>query len=250
MSLQNVLKLYKKLGQTPLEAIEDFRNKNLQYRDVPMTYAGRLDPMAEGLLLVLTGEECKKKEEYTALDKEYEGQILFGFQTDTGDMLGIPSKVPGVKGDEEEVKKLSEELVGKRLQKYPKFSSRTVEGKPLWKWSREGKEVERPSQTIEVYEFEILECRMEKDSDILDNIRMSVGRVRGDFRQEKILSRWQEILEDSQGEALVCKLKTKVSSGTYIRGLAEELGHKVGTVATLYKLRRTKIGDFELLSSS
>jgi len=53
-----------------------------------MTYAGRLDPLAEGLLLVLTGEECKNKEKYLGLDKEYEVDVLFGFATDTYDILG------------------------------------------------------------------------------------------------------------------------------------------------------------------
>ena len=87
--------IYKKVGETPLEALENFRTKRLdeghvEYRNIPMTYAGRLDPMAEGDLLILIGEECKKKDAYLGLDKEYEVEVLFGIETDTHDVLGIP----------------------------------------------------------------------------------------------------------------------------------------------------------------
>ena len=53
-----------------------------------MTYAGRLDPMASGLLIVLAGEETKNKEKYLNLDKEYLFEVLFGFKTVTYDFLG------------------------------------------------------------------------------------------------------------------------------------------------------------------
>ena len=50
--------VYKKLGQTPLEALLDFKNKNPDFSG-SMTYAGRLDPMAEGLLILLSGDKLK-----------------------------------------------------------------------------------------------------------------------------------------------------------------------------------------------
>ncbi|MCX6720304.1 MAG: hypothetical protein NTW11_00645 [Candidatus Staskawiczbacteria bacterium] len=68
--------------------MEGFKVKNPEYLNVPMTYAGRLDPMASGVLVVLAGPEIKNKEKYLALDKEYEFSILFGFSTDTYDILG------------------------------------------------------------------------------------------------------------------------------------------------------------------
>ena len=54
--------LYKELGQTPLECILEYKKNTGEER--PMTYAGRLDPMAQGLLLCLVGEECKNKDQY------------------------------------------------------------------------------------------------------------------------------------------------------------------------------------------
>ena len=90
--MKKILILHKKEGETPLEALNVFRFKNKKYKDVKMTYAGRLDTLVSGLLLVLTGDTVKEKEKYLKLNKEYEFKILFGFATDTYDVLGKVTK--------------------------------------------------------------------------------------------------------------------------------------------------------------
>lgn len=80
---------YKALGQTPLECLEELRVSRPDLADLPLTYAGRLDPLACGLLIVLAGEECKNKDQYLGLDKTYEFEMLVGFATDTYDLLGV-----------------------------------------------------------------------------------------------------------------------------------------------------------------
>ena len=72
INLKKVILLNKKIGETPLQALERFRLRHKTYKEVKMTYAGRLDPMASGLLLVLAGEEIKNKEKYLGLDTEYQ----------------------------------------------------------------------------------------------------------------------------------------------------------------------------------
>jgi tRNA U55 pseudouridine synthase TruB len=69
---QNKIILNKPIGETPLEIINYYKRLHPEYRYLPMTYAGRLDPLAEGVLLLLAGEECLKKDEYLSLSKEYE----------------------------------------------------------------------------------------------------------------------------------------------------------------------------------
>ena len=86
--VKKVIVLNKKEGETPLLALENFRAKNPKYLNVPMTYAGRLDPMASGVLLILAGAETKNKDKYLVLNKEYDFSMLFGFSTDTYDILG------------------------------------------------------------------------------------------------------------------------------------------------------------------
>ncbi len=74
---------------TPLELVDRFRERNLKYGGKKMSYPGRLDPMAEGVLLVLVGDENKKMDNYMKLDKEYVAEILIGLSTDSLDLLGV-----------------------------------------------------------------------------------------------------------------------------------------------------------------
>ena len=92
--MDKVLNLYKQAGETPLECILRFKKDNPQFENVPMTYAGRLDPLAEGVLLVLSGKEVHRKEEFLNLRKEYEVEVLFGVGTDTFDVMGLPLSFP------------------------------------------------------------------------------------------------------------------------------------------------------------
>lgn len=91
--MKDILLLNKKEGETLLEALENFRAKNKKYKDVKMTYAGRLDPLVPGLLLVLTEGATKQKEKYLGLSKEYKFSVLFGFATDTHDILAKYLKI-------------------------------------------------------------------------------------------------------------------------------------------------------------
>ena len=75
---------YKNIGETPLDIVNKYRKPNCKY-----SFAGRLDPMARGQMIVLEGLECKNQDKYCGLDKIYEFEILFGFSTDTYDILGI-----------------------------------------------------------------------------------------------------------------------------------------------------------------
>ena len=80
--------LEKAVGETPLSCAEVFRAQHPELEGVSMAYAGRLDPMASGKLLVLLGEECKNQTAYHGLDKEYEFSVLLGIGSDSHDVLG------------------------------------------------------------------------------------------------------------------------------------------------------------------
>ncbi len=225
--IESVLQLYKELGETPLECLERFRTDNPDYKDLPMTYAGRLDPMAEGLLLILAGEECKKKDEYLGLDKEYIFEVLFGVKTDTYDVLGIPELC--------EPKSFEpQNFVGKKIQKYPPYSSRTFQ------MAREGIEFELPTKDIEVYSLKHLEEREISARQGLTEILEKIDLVKGDFRQTEIKSTWCNLLENSDRVFKVAKFKISCSSGTYVRSIANEMG------SLAYSIKRTRVGEYSL----
>lgn len=244
---KNFFLINKKEGETPLEALEVFRNRNKIAKDVPMTYGGRLDPMASGLLIILVGEECKNKEKYLGFDKEYEFQVLFGFATDTYDILGkvlkIEPKILSRQDLEKLIKKNLKSFKGKITQKYPMYSSKTVAGKPLFVYAREGEEVEIPEREVNIKSLKFLKIKKVSSKILLKNIVKRISQVKGDFRQKEILKLWEKNL-NSDNYFYLADFKVKCSSGTYVRAIANDLGSKIGIPALAYRINRLKIGKY------
>lgn len=247
---KKIFLLNKKEGETPLGALDKFRRSNPKYKNAKMTYAGRLDPMASGLMLILAGEETKNKEKYLLLDKEYKFEILFGFATDTYDILGkvvhydILNNII-MKNLEKDIKKNLKFFTGKFMQSYPLYSSKTVKGKQLFKYGREGVDVELPTREVAVKELKFFGLRKINNKKLLANIEKKVGRVRGDFRQKEILKIWRKKLKNKdQKSFLIASFKIKCGSGTYVRAIAHSLGEKLGIPALAFSIKRIKIGNF------
>jgi tRNA pseudouridine55 synthase len=251
--MKNVFLINKKEGETPLEALEKLRGKKKISKDIKMTYAGRLDPIASGLLLILAGKETKNKEKYLALDKEYEFEILFGFATDTYDILGkvthsiilTNSRIAKSKQQlEKEIKKNLKFFTGKFTQKYPLYSSKTVKGKPLFEYARAGKEVKIPTRVVNVKSLKFIKLRTISSTQLLNNISKRIKKVNGNFRQKEILTTWSKYLRTSKLPYNVASFKIKCSSGTYVRGIANSLGGKMNLSALAFSIKRTKIGKW------
>jgi len=249
-----VIKVYKQCGYTPLECINNLKKEHENLKLLPMTYAGRLDPLAEGLLLILVGDECLKKDEYLNLPKVYEVDVLFGFATDTYDVMGLITKsnISDILDNEnisERLEKILPEFIGNIKQSYPPYSSRPVKGKPLFMWARENKldDIEIPTHDVNVSNIEILEEREISGKDLLEKIKEDISRVSGDFRQKEILSRWETNLYNKYEEKYpIIKLKISCGSGVYVRVIANEIGEKLGLPALALKIVRTKIGEYEI----
>ena len=92
--MEKYIMLEKAVGETPLSCAEAFRSNHPELDGVSMAYAGRLDPMASGKLLVLLGDECKNQTAYHGLDKEYEFSVLLGIGSDSHDVLGRLNTIP------------------------------------------------------------------------------------------------------------------------------------------------------------
>ncbi|MFA6296975.1 MAG: hypothetical protein WC629_00220 [Candidatus Paceibacterota bacterium] len=246
-SLKPVVTLYKNEGETPLECLDRFRVESLEYKDAVLSYIGRLDPMAEGLLLVLVGEENKNREKYLGLDKVYEVDVLFGVETDTGDVLGkvqCPTLQTNTMSD---IVQIFTSFVGMFTQKYPHYSSKPVNGKPLFWWAREGKldEIEIPEKTSEIYNIKLQKQYSLKGEEILKQAEESIKKVNGDFRQQEIIASWKEnFLPNAQENFSLVTIEVHCSSGTYMRTLAEVIAKKMGTTAIAWKIKRLKVANY------
>ena len=248
MKNKGIFVLDKKEGETPLEALIKLRAKKKIDLGIKMTYAGRLDPMAKGLLLVLAGDEVRNKDKYLSLDKDYEFEILFGFKTDTYDILGKLNEAKHSecrKSDLEiKIKENLQQFTGRFLQQYPLYSGKTVKGKKLFEYAREGKNITAPGREVKIKSLKFLKLREIGARNLLRNVERRIKKVKGDFRQEEISRIWRKRLTKNQNTFYVASFKTTCSSGTYVRGIADSLGEKLGIPALAFSINRTRIGKW------
>ena len=243
--------IVKKVGQTPLEALEHARRRKHIPTDVPMAYAGRLDPMASGKLLILVGDECKNQGWYHTLDKEYEVEVLLGIGSDTGDVLGITERGAAVLPSKDVIKTVLASFVGPYNAPYPLFSSKTVNGKPLFLSALQGIEVVRPLQdgTIRSVAFkglrhidaERLQQYIKTKIAMLPKVEQESKRLGQDFRRNEVLASWEEVLPSLQERFLVFKMRVRTSSGVYMRTLSQDIAEKLGTKGLALSIHRSSI---------
>ena len=236
--------IYKQKGETPLQCIE--RNFN---DDVKRTYAGRLDPMAEGVLVVLEGRECKAeiKKKILDLDKTYEYEILIGVSTDSYDLLGLVNNVKNVQVVD--IEKTLSELTGEISMKYPPYSSKTIDGTALFELSKMEKisNEDLPERKIKVFENRVLGKSIQTGEDISQYAIKMISFVKGDFRQDECIEKWKSFASEFKREKFVLfRIRTVCSSGTYIRSICNMIGemNKVPTLA--YSIKRLKVGEYSI----
>ena len=243
---------YKNLGETPLQTLDRIRVQEGIAQTIPMTYAGRLDPMAEGVLIVLVGEECKDKDQYLGLDKTYVFEALVGFSTDTYDLLGIVQR-SSLYESEDVYARLSHEVgncIGTHIYEYPDFSSKPVAGMPLFMHARAGTitDILKPSREMKVYDMHMSNPTIHTANELLTLITEKISHVSGDFRQHDSIEKWRATLAPfaTDTKFMIVRGELSCASGTYVRTIIHELGNRIGIPMCLYSLQRTKVGKYAL----
>ncbi len=213
------------------------------------------------------------------LSKEYEVEVLFGFETDTYDVMGkvinlvtsssykflgprisslfhnlsMEKARPDHKNLYDDfvpiIRNILPQFTGRIKQSYPPYSSRTVNGKPLFQWSREGKidEITIPARDVFVEKIEIIKEDSISGRELLSQVKKDISQVSGDFRQSEIIALWENELENKKEEEYkTITLRISCGSGVYVRGLAHEIGMAIGVPALALKIKRTKVGEYEI----
>lgn len=245
-----VLNLYKQLGETPRERLERLRTQRPEYRHEVLSYAGRLDPMAEGVLLCLVGVANKRRDTYLDMSKHYTLDVLFGFSTDTYDVLGrVMDKGDASSVERARLAKALNEFRGTVSQEYPPFSSKTVEGKSLIEWARAGAigAMVLPRRTVTIYDISLKAMYKVDEPTLLAYIEENVDKVQGDFRQDEIIRLWKRSLRKEGSRTFPCAtIEISCSSGTYARSIAHGLGQELGVPALALHILRTKVGEYDI----
>ncbi|MEA2092872.1 MAG: hypothetical protein U9P61_02815 [Patescibacteria group bacterium] len=248
---KEIFPLYKPIGLSPLDVIKKLKKEHPEFQDKKIAYAGRLDPMAEGVILIIVGDSLKKFKHFLKLDKEYEAEVLFGFSSDSFDILGIAEKKDkDFFEEEEEVEKVLKSFEGDFIFKPPFFSSYRYKGKPLFWWARQERleEVELPDKKTAIYSLEILDKIKVEKKFLEKKIEEKIRSVKGDFRQEEIIEKWRNVFqkEEDNKKYLIIKIKVHCSSGCYIRSIADRTGRLLNSGAILYSLKRIRVGRHKL----
>jgi tRNA U55 pseudouridine synthase TruB len=237
-----ILTEYKPVGMTCGELIK-------KYENIDSAYVGILDPMAHGIVTILTGNDLRKMEEYMKKNKVYKFKFIIGPNTDTDDILGI-----NVLDDKKENINLYEiinyinNFPFDYKQKYHVFSAykpkkKTNDGKrkPLWWWTANGYEIKDiPSRTVKIYSKSIEKIERVSGIDMKYEFLDKLFRLKEDkFRKGEIIKQWQEYEFKSYYDVFTCALT--VSSGFYIRQFVKDRSDALGVKLIVTDIERTLI---------
>jgi len=204
---EGLFPLNKPRGISSSQFLLDYVRSHNIPRDVKAGYAGTLDVLAEGLLVVAIGRKWTKSlSELSDSDKVYETIINLSGETESGDLEYPVRPIPHLREPTfERVLEVLEMFMGEQMQTPPMYSAKSIDGERAYEAAREGRRLElRPCKII-VHQIELLDY---------------------DFPKMEI--------------------RVKCSKGTFIRTLAEDIGKKLTGGAYVERLIRTRVGDYEL----
>lgn len=210
------------------------------------THTGTLDPMANGVVVVLTAEDRFKKSELADWKKTYEFEILWGVATDSHDLLGLTTQINPKQIDLKKLEKILPKFTGTINQQMPKFSAKRINGKSYFDKAKQQVKFTPKSEKIQIHYLELLNFYTINKLELQNKIEKNIGLVQGDFRQKEIIENWQQIIPQLSEKLLVTKLITTTSKKTYIRALVRDISEELNIPATTYSLTRTTNGDFTI----
>ena len=204
-----VLLVDKPLNWTSFQVVNKLRWKikhKIGVKKIKVGHAGTLDPLASGLLIICTGKNTKKIDEFMGLEKTYSGTITLGATRPSFDMETEIDKTFDIAHiNEQLIIKTAKDFIGDYDQMPPIFSAKKVDGKKAYDLARAGKDVVLKTKRINISKFDITNI----NGNLVDFV-------------------------------ISC------SKGTYIRSIAHDFGKALGSGAYLSALRREKIGTFSV----
>lgn len=208
--MNGVVIVDKPKGMTSRDVVNIVSKK---YSTKKVGHTGTLDPIATGVLVLCIGKATKLVSRLTSLEKEYIATVILGEETDTLDITGniIDDKIC-VK-TQKEIEEVLKSFIGSYNQEVPKYSAVKINGKKLYEYAREDKNVILPKRIVHIKSIELL----------------------GDVTYKN--------------NKTIFSFKCVVSKGTYIRSLIRDIAQRLNTVGIMSDLRRVKQGNFDIKNS-
>jgi tRNA pseudouridine55 synthase len=191
-------------------------------------HGGTLDPLASGVLPIALGEATKLAGRMLDATKAYDFTITFGEQTDTLDADGAVIESSESRPTLEQIEAILPRFIGQIEQVPPAYSALKIGGKAAYARARAGEYVELKARSVTVHTLTVRHARGSGGPAVLQGQKRD-SRRRG-----------------NDGHVSEVTLSAIVSKGTYIRSLARDIAHALGTVGHVSYLRRTRAGPFAL----
>ena len=228
--MDGIIIVNKPKGWTSFDVVAKIRNLT---RVSKVGHSGTLDPMATGVLPVFLGKATKSIQYFLNGDKGYNGEMVLGVRTDTGDAEGKrisddqnirvrESDDQSIRANREEIANIFKKYTGEIEQVPPMYSAVKIKGKKLYELARQGIEVKREPRKVKIYELKLISPH----PPALNTPPSPGGRG----------------LETHE----VIAFTVLCSKGTYIRQLAMDIGDELGCGAHLSKLERFYAHPFHL----
>ena len=196
-----ILSIWKEIGMTSYDVVSIIKKKTKENK---VGHCGTLDPFADGVVLVCTGDETKNINNLMDLKKEYIADIVFGYETDTLDRTGsVIKEKEDFSFSEYEITDILDKFLGESKQIPPYFSALKFKGIPLYKYARKGIFIRKKPRTIFIDEIKLLKIKNQ-----------------------------------------AIQIHVKCGKGTYIRSLARDIAYKLGTYGYLDSLSRVSLGPY------
>ena len=204
--VDGVINVHKNKGYTSHDVVAIVRKtfSGAVGTKIKVGHTGTLDPDATGVLPVCLGKATKIADYIMADVKAYTAEIIFGTATDTQDASGSVIAEKATNFTEEQFHAALESFIGEYTQIPPMYSAVKVGGKKLYELAREGKEVARKPRLVEIFGITVQSAELPR-------------------------------------RAVIC---VECSKGTYIRTLCADLGERLGGLAHMGELTRTRSGNF------
>lgn len=252
MDQEKVVWVFKPIGWTPKNCIIECQK--ILNTTQKMAFAGRLDPMACGLLPIIindkvdTNKSHMTKENLQNTYKTYQFKLILGLKSDTFDILGIVQKRNNINTNFIE---MLEKIKQIKTQKYPPYSSKRAfsphynKQVPLWKLAKEDLLPDiLPERVVDIQSISIIDTETINNNELSEIVTKRINSLidNTNFRKEETDRTWKNILEENT-QYTIYYLEARVSVGTYIRTIGNELD------GIVYDICRVSVDD-KILSNS
>lgn len=215
-SVDGIVLLDKALGLSSNQALQQVRRV---YRAAKAGHTGTLDPLATGLLPLCLGEASKFAQGLLDADKTYTARLCLGVTTTTGDAEGEQLERRRIAFERQTLDAVIARFTGNIEQIPPMYSALKHQGRPLYELARQGINIERAPRSVTIYELKVTGSSFENT--------------------------FENTVDCDAGQAWV-DIEAKVSKGTYIRTLGQDIGAALGCGAHLSALRRSAVAGWTL----